>query len=256
VNLNLSFRGQQLITLPTERLFTLFKQLALSSFFTRTRAGVDLGEIRTASYLLHPPLLDEAGLSSALSWYVQGVEERSGKEIDLSISDDFGRLPADMELAIFRMVQECLTNIHRHAESQTARIRVSRENGTVCIEVQDAGKGISPERLSEIRSRGSGVGIGGIQERLRQFRGDIKIESNGSGTVVLATVPIPDEIPRRSSNRFKQRSRSPGTNHMPRARVPSLSEGSARSLVFAKKHAKRPEQRSKDPDKDSQFRTR
>jgi signal transduction histidine kinase len=150
-------------------------------------------EIRTTSYLLHPPLLDEAGLSAALTWYVEGVVERSGMSIDLIISDDFGRLPADLELAIFRVVQECLTNIHRHAESKTGSIRVTRKNGSVCIEVHDQGKGIPTERLTEIQSRGSGVGIRGIRERLRQFHGEMKIESNGSGTRVFATIPIPKE---------------------------------------------------------------
>jgi len=150
-------------------------------------------EIRTTSYLLHPPLLDEAGLKPALSWYVQGVVERSGIAIELNIPEDFGRLPAEMELAIFRVVQECLTNIHRHAESKTARIRVAREKATVRIEVQDDGKGIAPKRLVEIQTQGSGVGIGGIRERLRRFDGRMKIESNGSGTVVSATIPIPNE---------------------------------------------------------------
>jgi two-component system, NarL family, sensor kinase len=131
-------------------------------------------EIRTTSYLLHLPLLDEAGLSSALSWYVQGLVERSGIAIDLNISNNFGRLPADMELAIFRVVQECLTNIHRHSESKTARIRIARENGSVYIEVRDEGKGISPERRAEIESRGSGVGISGIRERLRHFGGTMR----------------------------------------------------------------------------------
>ena len=152
-------------------------------------------EIRTTSYLLHPPLLDEAGIKPALSWYVQGVAERSRIAIDLNISDDFGRLPAEMELAIFRVVQECLTNIHRHAESNTACIRVARDKASVCIEVRDEGKGISRERLAEIQSRGSGVGIGGIRERLRRFQGEMKIESNGSGTTVSATIPIPNEAP-------------------------------------------------------------
>ena len=151
-------------------------------------------EIRTTSYLLHPPLLDEAGLKSALNWYVQGIVERSGTTIDLSIADDFGRLPADMELAVFRVVQECLTNIHRHAESKTAYVRVARENGTVCIEVKDEGKGISPERLAEIRSRGSGVGISGMRERLRHFGGELNIENTGSGTCVIARIPLPKEI--------------------------------------------------------------
>lgn len=152
-------------------------------------------EIRTTSYLLHPPLLDEAGLDSALTSYVQGVAQRSGMAIDLNFSKDFGRLPADVELAIFRVVQECLTNIHRHAESKTARIRLARERASVYIEVRDEGTGISPERLAEIQSRGSGVGIGGIRERLRQLHGELKIESDGSGTTVSATIPIPNEAP-------------------------------------------------------------
>jgi PAS domain S-box-containing protein len=150
-------------------------------------------EIRTTSYLLHPPLLDEAGLTSALGWYVQGVAQRSGMAIELVFSDGFERLPADMELAIFRVVQECLTNIHRHSESKTAFIRIARENGSVCIEVRDEGKGISPGRMAEIEACGSGVGIAGIRERLRQFGGELKIVSNGSGTLVQAQVPLPAE---------------------------------------------------------------
>ncbi len=150
-------------------------------------------EIRTTSYLLHPPLLDEAGLSSALRWYVEGAEERSGMSIDLSISDKLGRLPADMELAVFRIVQECLTNIHRHAESKTGSIRIARQNGAIRIEVHDQGKGMPPERLAEIQTRGSGVGIRGIRERLRQFHGEMKIESDASGTRFFATIPLPKQ---------------------------------------------------------------
>jgi len=152
-------------------------------------------EIRTTSYLLHPPLLDEAGVKPALSWYLQGVMERSGIAIELDIPEDFGRLPAEMELAIFRVVQECLTNIHRHAESKTARIRISREKARVRIEVRDEGKGMSPQRLAEIQMQGSGVGIGGIRERLRRFHGELKIESNGSGTTVSAVIPLLNEPP-------------------------------------------------------------
>jgi PAS domain S-box-containing protein len=153
-------------------------------------------EIRTTSYLLHPPLLDEAGVKPALRWYVQGAVERSGIAIELNISENFGRLPPEMELAIFRVVQECLTNIHRHAESKTASIRVAREKASIRIEVRDEGKGIAPQRLAEIQTQGSGVGIGGIRERLRRFQGEMKIDSNGSGTVVSATIPIPHEARR------------------------------------------------------------
>jgi PAS domain S-box-containing protein len=148
-------------------------------------------EIRTTSYLLHPPLLDEIGLASALSCYIEGLAERSHLAITLDVADNVGRLPSDMELAIFRLVQECLTNIHRHSDSKTALIRIGLEGESVRIQVQDHGKGISPERLLEIQSHGSGVGIMGIRERIRQFHGEMKIESNGSGTSVIVSIPVP-----------------------------------------------------------------
>jgi PAS domain S-box-containing protein len=147
-------------------------------------------EIRTTSYLLHPPTLDEIGISSALSWYVQGLAERSSLQIDLKVPEDFGRLPSEMELVIFRLVQESLTNIHRHSGSKTAQIRIEREGDNVKVEVEDQGSGMSPERLAEIQSQGTGVGIRGMRERVRHFHGDLVIESNGSGTKVYATLPL------------------------------------------------------------------
>jgi two-component system sensor histidine kinase UhpB len=147
-------------------------------------------EIRTTSYLLHPPMLDETGIPSALSWYVQGLEERSGLKIGLRIPDNFGRLPSEMELLIFRLVQECLTNIHRHSGSKTAQIEIAREGENVHVAVQDQGAGMSPQRLAEIQSHGTGVGIRGMRERVRQFHGDLVIESNGSGTRIYASVPL------------------------------------------------------------------
>jgi PAS domain S-box-containing protein len=148
-------------------------------------------EIRTASYLLHPPLLDEDGLGAALSWYVKGLQERSGIEITLNISDEFGRLPRDLELAIFRVVQECLTNIHRHSGSQTADIAVTREGQIVSVVVRDQGKGLSPDELEEIQSRGLGVGTRGMRERVRLFNGTMRVESAGAGMSVSATIPVP-----------------------------------------------------------------
>ena len=149
-------------------------------------------EIRTTSYLLHPPLLDESGLDAALTWYVKGLEERSGIEITLRISEGFGRLPRDMELAIFRVVQECLTNIHRHSGSKTAEIVIARNAQTVSVVVQDEGKGLSPEELEEIRSRGLGVGTRGMRERVRLFNGTLRIDSAGSGIRVSAAIPVPE----------------------------------------------------------------
>jgi PAS domain S-box-containing protein len=148
-------------------------------------------ELRTTSYLLHPPLLDENGLRSALSWYVQGLTERSGLKINLDIPKDFGRLPEEMELVVFRLVQECLTNVHRHSGSKTASIRASRDPERISVEIQDQGRGMSPDKLAEVQSRSSGVGIRSMKERLRQFAGQLHIESDLSGTRILATIPIP-----------------------------------------------------------------
>jgi signal transduction histidine kinase len=134
--------------------------------------------------------LDETGISSALSWYVQGLAERSGLKIDLQLPDNLERLPPEMELVIFRLVQESMTNIHRHSGSKTALIRLEREETTVRVKVEDQGRGMSPERLAAIQSQGSGVGIRGMRERVRHFGGDLVIESNGSGTKVYATLPM------------------------------------------------------------------
>ena len=146
-------------------------------------------EIRTTSYLLHPPMLDESGLSSALRWYTQGLAERSGLSIELNIPDNLERLAPEVELAIFRLVQECLTNIHRHSGSKTAVIRVAREADKIYAEVQDHGKGISQERLAEVQSKGAGVGIRGMRERVRQSRGELTVDSNALGTKITAIFP-------------------------------------------------------------------
>jgi len=150
-------------------------------------------EIRTISYLLHPPMLDEAGLIPALRWYLQGFSERSKITVDLEVSEDFERLSGDLETTIFRVVQECLTNIHRHSQSRVAMIRIRRLNAHVEVEVRDQGKGISQEKLSEMLSSGTaGVGIGGMRERARQLGGSLEVKSagEGKGTAVLARLPV------------------------------------------------------------------
>lgn len=146
-------------------------------------------EIRTTSYLLHPPLLDESGLSSALNWYLQGLKERSGLDVSLRMPENFGRLPADAELVIFRIVQESLTNVHRHSGSNKASIRISREADRITVEVQDSGRGMSPERLAMIQSQSTGVGLGGMRERLRNLNGELFIESDDTGTRIRAVLP-------------------------------------------------------------------
>ena len=151
-------------------------------------------EVRTISHLLHPPLLDEAGLASALRWYTDGFAQRSKIKVDLDMPEDFGRLPSEMETAIFRVVQECLTNIHRHAESPVARIRVRQHHHEVRVEIEDKGKGIPPEKREELSTVGTpGVGIRGMRERLRQLGGTLEINSDSSGTIVTVTLPIPEK---------------------------------------------------------------
>jgi len=148
-------------------------------------------EVRTISHLLHPPLLDEAGLASALRWYVDGFVLRSKIKVALDLPEDFGRLPRESETAIFRVVQECLTNIHRHSESPIARIRLRQRDDHVRVEIEDKGKGIPPEKQEEMTSSGTpGVGIRGMRERLRQLGGTLEIKSNGSGTIVVVELPL------------------------------------------------------------------
>ena len=157
-------------------------------------------EIRIISHLLHPPLLDVAGLASALRWYVDGFSERSKIKVDLDIPDEFRRLSDEMEIAIFRMIQECLTNIHRHSGGVAAAIRVHEEDRRVLVEVQDTGKGIALEKQLELSSSGrTGVGFRGMRERLRQLGGTLEIRSDGGGTVVIATLPLVESKAARSA---------------------------------------------------------
>jgi PAS domain S-box-containing protein len=141
-------------------------------------------EIRTLSYVLHPPMLDEAGLSSTLKWYTEGFSERSGIRVDLALEPDPGRLPLEIETVLFRVVQECLANVHRHSGSALASVRLQRKTDSVILQVQDWGHGIPPEVGR------AGVGIPGMRERLSQLLGHLEIESGGQGTTITATVPL------------------------------------------------------------------
>ena len=148
-------------------------------------------ELRTLSYLLHPPLLDEMGLESALRWYVDGFGQRSSIKVNLQLPGKLERLPRNLEIAIFRVVQECLTNIHLHSESPTATIRLSRAPGKIILEVQDEGKGIAPDKLSKVSSSGlSGLGLRGMRERIKDFQGDMEIVSHEKGTQIKVIVPL------------------------------------------------------------------
>jgi signal transduction histidine kinase len=147
-------------------------------------------ELRTISHLLHPPMLDEAGLEFALQWYVEGFAERSQIEVDFELAPDLGRLSRDAEIAIFRLVQESLTNIHRHANSPTASVRIFREGDEVQVRVTDQGKGM-PANLNGHGLARAGVGVQGMRERLRQLKGKLEIRSGPGGTTVQASLPAP-----------------------------------------------------------------
>jgi PAS domain S-box-containing protein len=147
-----------------------------------------LQEIRTLSYLLHPPLLDELGLTSALRWYVRGFERRSGIAVSLTLPDDLGRMPGTVESALFRVVQEALTNIHRHSGSATAQIRLTRSAGQVALEIKDQGRGMQPHDGTDPPLLG--VGVSGMRARLHQLGGELSIRSTARGTTVTATVSL------------------------------------------------------------------
>jgi PAS domain S-box-containing protein len=149
-----------------------------------------LGQIRTISHLLHPPLLDEAGLASALDWYVNGFSQRSNIDVSLDMPSDLGRLSRELELTIFRVVQESLTNIHRHSGSQTAAIRITREDGRLSLQIRDTGRGMSQKKVMALTGASSGVGLRGMRERLAQVGGDLTLQSDGNGTLVTAILPL------------------------------------------------------------------
>jgi PAS domain S-box-containing protein len=151
-------------------------------------------EIRTMSHLLHPPLLDEVGLDSALRWYVDGFSERSKITVEIKLASGFtDDLPRDLALSVFRIVQESLTNIHRHSESPTALVQIDRSPREIRLVVEDEGKGMPAEIQSNISSgQLTGVGLRGMRERVRQFGGHLDVRSNGNGTRVVAVLPIPN----------------------------------------------------------------
>ena len=147
-------------------------------------------QLRTMSHLLHPPLLDEAGLAAALAWYVDGFAERSKIKVSFAYDQTMGRLPRETETAIFRVVQECLTNVHRHSGSASVTVRISRDAQSFRVEVSDQGKGIPGGNILMSGPAKPGVGIQGMRERIRQLGGKIEINSAPTGTTVVATFPI------------------------------------------------------------------
>ncbi len=148
-------------------------------------------ELRTISYLLHPPYFDELGLTAALRDFVHGFATRSGIQVTLDVDPKLGRLGHEMELAIYRVIQEALSNVHRHATSRTATIALERHADFVQLEVTDAGRGIPPEILAREGAKLSGVGIAGMRERVRALGGRLEIQSDCGGTSIQAVLPTP-----------------------------------------------------------------
>jgi len=154
-----------------------------------------LRQIRTISHLLHPPLLDEVGLASAIRWYAEEFSKRSKIQLTLDLPVAFDRPSPEVEISVFRVVQECLTNVHRHSNSSEAGIRLTCDDGELRAEVWDRGTGMSPEKLVDLSSAArGGVGIRGMRERLRQFGGTLEVRSDGLGTRIVAKMPIRQQL--------------------------------------------------------------
>jgi two-component system NarL family sensor kinase len=150
-----------------------------------------LKETRTISYLLHPPLLDEAGFESAARWYVDGFAQRGGIHAKLHFPKKMDRLPKSVELALFRILQESLTNVHRHSGSSTVAIDVEVEDEMVTLAVRDGGRGIPPSVLEHFLETGTaGTGLAGMRERITDLGGEFRVQSNRDGTLLCATIPL------------------------------------------------------------------
>lgn len=164
---------------------------------SRDLAQQSIDETRTLSYLLHPPLLDEFGFASAAKWYVDGFVKRSKIDVKFEIPKNFERMPDEIELALFRVLQESLTNILRHSGSSTAQIVAQKAQRLVTLEISDHGKGISPEILAKFRRTGAGMGVGlaGMRERIEELGGNLDIRSDGHDTVLQVGIPLPQNRP-------------------------------------------------------------
>ncbi len=155
-----------------------------------------IAETRTISHLLHPPLLDEAGFSSAAKWYLEGFAQRSGIEVKIDLPENLERLPKAIELGLFRVLQESLTNIHRHSGSSRAEVSLKVFPEKVVLEVRDFGKGIPPRLLESFRTRGisSGVGLAGMRERVRELGGRLEIQAKSPGSLVSVALPLTEKV--------------------------------------------------------------
>jgi signal transduction histidine kinase len=186
--------GQYLVSLKMNLSLMLNRPQESGGLLAESIKLVDesITETRTLSYLLHPPMLDEAGFASAANWYVNGFAQRSGIQVKINISEGEPRLPGEVELALFRILQESLTNIHKHSKSTTAEVTLDIRASEVVLTVEDNGKGIANELLNRFQSDGSnsGVGLSGMRERVSELGGQLRIHSSPAGTAVAARMPL------------------------------------------------------------------
>ena len=181
-------------------------------------------ELRTLSYLLHPPLLEELGLISAVNWYVDGFAERSGLQLDVNLPAELPRFESSSELTIFRALQECLTNIHRHSGSKTAAVKLEVDGSQLLLEVRDSGKGIERETLGGwfVNKKRSGMGISGMRERVRDLGGTLEIKSGDKGTAVCLAIPV----------RHRSAAAIPSAEPATPAATPRGAKNGAKSMAF------------------------
>jgi signal transduction histidine kinase len=186
----------QLLAALKWKMVPLTEDIARQDFELAKRAGDCLHlldelwkELRTVSYLLHPPLLHEAGLSFALRWYLEGLAERSGLGVNLELDLHLERPSPDVETAIFRIVQEALTNIHRHAKTKTARVRIDGDSENIRVEIEDKGRGIPQFSSLDDPSFKMGIGIHGMRERVRLLNGTFELRSGNTGTTIIVVLP-------------------------------------------------------------------
>ena len=183
----------QILTAAKLNMSALMKQYPDDPMLFETEQFLDqaVQETRTISYLLHPPLLDELGFASAAQWYVEGFSKRSNIEVDLKIPKELGRLPRSVELVLFRVLQEALGNVMRHAKTRRAAVSVTPTRNNLILEVRDFGVGIPPETLETFNRTGGrvGVGLAGMRERVREQGGTFEVQSSGRGTAIIVTMP-------------------------------------------------------------------
>jgi signal transduction histidine kinase len=190
--------GQYLtiIKMSLDAMSELGRDLDRPELLSRCLNAVDecLKETRTISYLLHPPLLDEAGFEAAARWYIDGFAQRGGIQAKLNFPEKMDRLPRSVELVLFRILQESLTNVHRHSGSPTVEVGIERDADVVTLAVKDAGRGIPNQVLEQFRESGTaGVGLAGMRERVVDLGGELRVQSNSQGTLLHATIPLHGE---------------------------------------------------------------